>query len=121
MFNSDPLPKRFLKYSILLTIKESYLFIRNTLGLMLHPFKTLRSLFREQDFSQIVLVISFPIISLIIGLGTIWAARRLVGATPGDWRLLTKSGVSLTFLISCFLFFYLGYWLFQLWKIKRKT
>jgi hypothetical protein len=113
------LPKRVVKYSILLTIKESYLFVRNWIGLVCHPFRTLYGLFREQDFSQIFLIIGFPLYVLIGGLGIIWVGRRLIDATPGQWGILTKGSVSLVALVAMASFLYLGFWLWQIWKVRK--
>jgi hypothetical protein len=107
------------KYSILLSIKEGYLFVRNWLGMVLHPFKTLRALFREQDFSQIFLVLGFPLYALFGGLGVIWLGRRLVKAVPGQWGVLTKGSVTVLFILVLIVFVYLAFWLYQIWKLKK--
>jgi len=120
LFPTDPFYKRIAKYSILLSIKESYLFVRNWLGMVFHPFKTLRALFREQDFSQIILVLGFPLYWFVGGLGLIWFGRRLINAPPGQWGLLTKGSVSVVLLISTVTFAYLGFWLWQVWKVKKQ-
>ncbi|PIP52737.1 hypothetical protein COX08_04810 [Candidatus Beckwithbacteria bacterium CG23_combo_of_CG06-09_8_20_14_all_34_8] len=108
------------KYSILLSIKESYLFTRNSLGLIFHPYKTIRSLIRERDYSQILLLISLPAYVLAGGLGVIWFGRRLIHAPYGVWGFYTKVGVLGTFTFSFAIFCYLGFWVWQVWKIKNK-
>jgi uncharacterized membrane protein YpjA len=119
LFENDPAYKRLAKYSVLLTIKESYLFIRNWLGMIFHPFKTLRSLLRERDYSQILLVIGFPLHIFIGGLGLIWFSRRLIKATPGQWWILTQSSVAAIFFTTTITFFYLAFWLYKIWKLKK--
>ena len=109
-----------LKYGILLSLKEGYLFFRNLLGLTQHPFKTFRAMFREQDWSQVLLVLSLPAYALIGGLGIIWLGRKLIQAPKGDWGILTKSGVSLVLAFSLLIFIYLGFWLWQVRKVNSK-
>ena len=104
----------------MLSIKESYLFLRNSLGLVFHPFKTWRALLRQQDFSQILLLLGFPAYILVGGLGLIWFGRKVVEAPAGDWGFFTKSGIMVVFFSSVFVFGYLGYWLYKVWKVKEK-
>ncbi len=120
MFDSDSLPKKFIKYSIILFFKEGYLFIKNWFGLMQHPFKTIRSLIREKDYSQIFLVFGLPVYFLFIGLFVIWTARRIVGATPGIWGIPTKSGIIFLFFIFFILFTYLSFWIIKVFKSTFK-
>jgi hypothetical protein len=120
LFTKDPTYKRLAKYSILLSIKESYLFTRNSLGLIFHPFKTLYGLFREQDFSQIALILGFPAYVFFGGLMLIWLGRRLIHAPIGVYGFFTKGGILGIFLISSFIFFYLGFWLYRIWKVKTR-
>ena len=119
IFTSQATSTRIVKYSILLSIKESYLFARNWLGLVSHPFQTVRAMFREQDFSQIILIFGFPAYVFAGGLATIWLGRRLIDAPPGQWGFLTKVSISLVLLLSFFSFLYLGFWLWQVIKIKK--
>ena len=50
--------KKITKLSILLAIKEGYLLFRNFLGLIYHPFPTLRAIKKERDLSQALLISS---------------------------------------------------------------
>jgi len=118
-FTKDPIYKKLAKYSILLSIKESYLFVRNSLGLIFHPYKTIRSLLRERDYSQILFLIALPAYIMAGGLGIIWFGRRLINAPKGVWGLYTKGGVFGTFLLSAMVFGYLGFWVWQVWKLKK--
>ncbi len=67
-----------------------------------------------------LLVFGMPLYLFIGGLGLIWFARRLVQAPPGVWGFYTKGGVLGIFAITAFLFFYIGFWLGQVWKVRRK-
>jgi hypothetical protein len=119
MFETDPWYQRLAKYSLLFSVKEGYLFARNSFGLGVHPFKTIRALLRERDYSQMLILFGFPLIWFGMGLGFIWFARRLYGATPGIWGTPTKSGVLMVSVISMSLFGYLGYWVWQVIRGNR--
>jgi len=54
---------KILKLAALIAIKEFYLFIHNLVGLVYHPFLTLRIIKKNHDLSQTLLVGSF--VSLI--------------------------------------------------------
>jgi hypothetical protein len=54
------------------------------------------------------------------GLGAIWFGRRLIQAPVGDWGFYTKSGLGFTFLATFSVFAYLGFWLWQVWRVRRK-
>ena len=120
MFEKDSLPKRVAKYSLVLSIKESYLLTKNWLGMYFHPFKTIRALIREKDYSQLLLVSTFPIYILLFGLFSIWFARRIVGITPGSWGAPTKLGVIVLLLTTSYLLLYLGYWIVQVIKTQKQ-
>lgn len=105
--------KKGLKTSILLGLKEAYFFLRNLLGLVYHPFKTLRVIFREKDYSQVTLIFGLPFYTFIAGLIFIIVVRFLIHA-PEQWGILAKSLLSLLSL-TCFLVFaYLLYWLIKI-------
>lgn len=93
--------------------------MRNWFGMIVHPFKTIRAILRDKDYSQMVLVFTFPIIILFSGLATIWFSRRLVGVPKGVWGFPTKSGVTLLIITTSLLFSYLGYWILQVLKVKK--
>jgi len=48
--------EKILKLGTLITTKEFYLFIRNLIGLIYHPFLTLRIIKRKHDLSQTLLI-----------------------------------------------------------------
>jgi hypothetical protein len=127
--------KKTIYYSLLLTIKESYLFSRNLLGLIFHPFKTLRAIEREKDYSQAFLLFGLPFYILILGTIIMITARLLFieltnprevlwksGALPrvalAKWGILMKSSLFLIFAISFFIFIYLLYWIYKVRKVK---
>jgi hypothetical protein len=113
------LPQRLIKYSLVISIKESYLFVRNWLGLFFHPFKTVRAMFREKDYSQILLIFSFPLYIFAGGLAFIWFGRWLIKAPAGEWGLMTKGSVGLVLAVSGISFSYLGFWLWQVLKPRK--
>jgi len=90
---------------VLLGIKESYLFLKNSLGLVVHPFKTLRGLQREKDRSQQLLFLVWPVVMLLIGLISLWQGVLIVIG----WVLIG---------LAVFVFGYLGYWEMKVWGVK---
>ena len=93
------------------------MFLKNSLGLALHPFKTLRGLKREKDRSQQLLVLGWPVYVLMVGLLGVWLGRRMLGTTiewGGAARLSFCGVVSVTLLVGG----YLGYWVVRTWRVK---
>ena len=107
--------KKIARLGLLLSLKESYLFVRNSLGLAWHPFKTLAVMSREKDRSQQLLILGWPVYVLFLGIGFTWFGRRLLATSP-EWGLGAKGLFSLT--LVAFLSFgtYLGYWWVRLWR-----
>ena len=107
--------KKIAKLGLLLSLKESYLFVRNSLGLIWHPFKTLAVLSREKDRSQQLLILGWPVYVLFLGTGFTWFGRRLLATSP-EWGM----GAKLVFSLGIFGFMaggvYLGYWWVRLWR-----
>ena len=112
--------KKLGKYSILLGIKESYLFSRNLLGLIFHPFKTLRAIQREKDYSQAFLIFGLPFYTFVFGVVFIVSARFLIHA-PKDWGWIAKSLLALLALLALLIFIYLGYWAIKVRNLKFKV
>jgi len=108
--------KRIIKLSILIGIKEAYLLGRNLLGLAYHPFLTLRTIKKERDFSQTVLI-SFSILSPLILVLTITVIIYLISfflfSIPTDFKKLILSVDLATFLFTLIVIFYLFYWSLQ--------
>ncbi len=65
-----------------------------------------------------LLVFGIPAYIFVGGLGLIWAGRRLIDAPRGVWGFWTYSGLLVSFFISLGIFFYVGYWL---WQVIKKT
>jgi hypothetical protein len=102
-------------------VKDSYLLGRNTFGLFFHPFKTLFLIFKEQDFSQLILIIGLPVYLFIGGFVFIKGSRFLIGAPKSPWGPMARFlGVGLllaTFLLGLYLF----YWLKEVIKVKSQN
>jgi len=109
--------KKYGKIGILLGIKESYLFLRNVLGLKAHPFKTLRGLQREKDRSQQVLVLGLPIYIFGGGLVMVWLGRRWLG-TSVEWGIEAKTLGLMVLVTTGMIGGYLGYWAVKVWRAK---
>ncbi|MBU2592417.1 hypothetical protein KKD61_03075 [Patescibacteria group bacterium] len=60
--------KRIFKIASLIGLRESWLLFKNSLGLVYHPFLTLRQIRKKRDFSQTFLVISLIVSPLTISL-----------------------------------------------------
>lgn len=105
------------KFSLLLSIKESYLFLRNTLGLTVHPYKTLRELKREKDRSQQLLVIGWPGYVLMLGLLGVWLGRRTM-ATTVEWGMAARVSFLGVVLMTILVGVYLGYWTMKVWRVR---
>lgn len=109
--------KKISKVGLLLSVKESYLFSKNSLGLVLHPFKTLRSLQREKDRSQQLLIVGWPVYVWMVGLLGVYVGRRMLG-TSVEWGLPAKFSfvgvVGMTLLVGG----YLGYWMVKVWRME---
>jgi len=102
---------------LLLTIKESYLLAKNTYGLRVHPFKTLKSLSREKDRSQQLLILGWPVYVLVFGAGFIWLGRRLL-ASGAAWGWGARGAAMMFFVFSFSFLVYLSYWWVQVWSKK---
>jgi len=109
--------KKYGKIGILLGIKESYLFLRNVLGLKTHPFKTLRGMQREKDRSQQVLVLGLPVYVLVGGVLMVWLGRRWLG-TSVEWGIEAKILGLIVLMITGMIGGYLGYWVVRVWGVR---
>ena len=120
----ESIVRRFGRVGLLLSIKESYLFLRNSLGLTVHPYKTLRELKREKDRSQQLLVVGWPFYVLMLGLAMRMARPRIRGVklvkeiidmgafAPKLWVGVEWTLIGLSFLILG----YIGYWVLRAWS-----
>lgn len=112
--------KTLAKIGLLLSIKESYLLTKNSLGLIWHPIKTLNSLAREKDRSQQLLVIGLPLWVLTAGLFLTWLGRRLLATSP-EWGIGAIVTLATAIIVAAVLAGYLSYWLLKLkhWYEQR--
>lgn len=110
--------KKWIKILILLGIKESYLFLKNSWGLVVHPFKTLRSLQREKDRSQQLLFLMWPVGMFLVAL----YSQGKAGKSLVDLGVFTPKGlvvVGQTLMgLSLFVFGYLGFWMMKVWRVE---
>ena len=113
------LAKKTLKTSILLGLKEAYLFFRNLQGLLFHPFKTFQVMKREKDKLQVFLIFGLPFYMLITGFIFIILGRFLIQAPP-QWGFFAKLLFFLLSLLSLLIFVYLFYWLVIFLKKTKK-
>jgi len=96
------------------------LFCRNLLGLLFHPFKTIRIIYEEKDLSQAVLVFGFPLYLFTVGFVGIKGSRFLIGAPKNPWgpmaRIIGVFLIMITFTLGVYLF----YWLWRFVKYRKK-
>ncbi|PIP88450.1 hypothetical protein COW80_00315 [Candidatus Beckwithbacteria bacterium CG22_combo_CG10-13_8_21_14_all_01_47_9] len=109
--------KKIARLGLLLSLKESYLFVRNSLGLAWHPFKTLAVLSREKDRSQQLLILGWPAYVLFLATLFTWAGRRLLATTPA-WGMGAKLMFSLGILGFMAVGSYISYWWMRLWRSR---
>jgi hypothetical protein len=109
--------KKIIRLGALLSIKESYLLLKNTYGLSIHPFKTLRSLAREKDRSQELLILGLPVYVLAMGVVVVWLGRKTLG-TSLEWGWGAKGTAIVFLLCSILTFMYLLFWLVKTWTKK---
>ena len=91
------------------------MFSKNSLGLVLHPFKTLRGLEREKDRSQQLLVLGWPVYVLGVGLFGVYLGRQVL-ATTVEWGVAARLSFGGVVLVTLLVGGYLGYWVVRVWK-----
>lgn len=114
--------KRILKITLLLTLKELWFLFKNGLGLIYHPFLTLRKIKEERDFSQTFLIIS--LISAPLGISSLLTAILFLASRIFGFYLPYEKEFLLFLIISSGLFlllsiFYLAYWSAKVVKKNR--
>ena len=107
--------KKILKITLLLGIKEVYLFFRNLYGLVCHPFLVVKRIGKNRDFSQGLLIFGLPGYFWLGAIFFLAILRFLIGIR-GNLGWIAKSSL---FLITCFaglLLSYLLYWIYLSFK-----
>jgi len=115
-----------LRLLVLTTLKEAYLFLRNTYGLLVHPFKTIFAIRQKPDWSQTILVFGWPVGGFFGVFGAfIFGLIFVIFLWPTNEALVNLCFLFLT--VGCFLFTvcfgYLGFCLgqyFLRYKSKRR-
>lgn len=110
--------KNIFRLTTLLFIKESWLLFANLIGLIYHPFLTLRKIRQKHDLSQTLLVlltISLPLVTALFTSGLICLAMVILGISLSSFvkQFLLITDV-FTLLLTSFIFIYLAYWAYQL-------
>lgn len=110
--------KPLSKFIFLLLIRELYLFCRNLIGLIFHPYKTIRAIRREEDVSQAVLLSSWPI-SLWVPLSFLFLLVKFFFQPTG----LLNKGMNLIFILMTIFTlayaFYIVSWLIFYFQVNR--
>jgi len=120
--------KTSFKYSwsyglVLIFLKETYLFVKNLYGLMVHPFKTTGEIVGKPDHSQTLLIFGLPFylwfLGIIVFLPSFWLIR--------NWYNTRILSLLFFYFFTLLLFgvaVYLAYWLVQYYlkcKSKQKS
>ncbi len=111
---------KIVKLSVLIFLKEAWLLFRNLLGLIYHPFLTLRKIKKEKDKSQTLLVsttiispgIILMLINLVIYLGLKFMGLKLSSTAKG---VIIFSNLFILLLIILSIS-YLLFWTYQVIK-----
>lgn len=112
--------KKIIKLSFLILVKETYLLIKNLLGLVYHPFLTLRLIRLNRDFSQMLLILGTGVLPTLItiGLTTIIFLLNYAGH-PYLWlnfKTIILLGNALSLIIVFGFIAYLFFWTYQVIK-----
>lgn len=109
--------KKIFYLTILLFLKESWFLFTNIIGLIYHPFLTLRKIRQKHDLSQIALVILtaiLPLFSALFTTGIVYLAIICFGISlPALIKQLLLLIDFLTLAITFLTFIYLAYWSYQ--------
>jgi hypothetical protein len=113
--------KKITRIGLLISLREGYLFCRNLLGLIFHPFKTIKIIYKEKDFSQAALVFGLPFYLLIFGYFSLRATRFLIGAPKSPWGLAAKAAGLFLIIITLISGLYLFYWGWKVINLKSQN
>lgn len=115
--------RKILKIGFLLLIREAYLSAKNLLGLIYHPFLTLREIKVKKDRSQTILlpaIVSTPLLLLgFISLVYLFAKYHIGLSFPSPIGFFIKSLDLAIFFFTGIVFFHLLYWTFKVIKKNR--
>lgn len=113
---------KIIKLFILLLLKETWLLFRNLLGLIYHPFLTLRKIRKEKDLSQALLlcgtIISPGVIVMSINL-SVYLGLRFLNLKLSNFvkTLIIFSNLYIFVLIAVSI----AYLLFWTYQVKKKN
>lgn len=111
------------KAFLLISFKESYLFLRNLYGLGVHPFKTTAGILQKPDWSQTILIFGLPgylwAFEVIFFISVFWFFRNYYEARI-ILLLLFYFSTFLLFLLGIYLFYWLAQYFFQC-KLKQRN
>lgn len=112
----------FVKGFILISLKETYFFLRNLYGLVFHPFKTVLGILQKPDKSQTLLVFGLPgylwLLFLFLFIPVFWFFRDYYEVRM-ILLLLFYSFSFLVFLFGCYLLYWLAQYFYRC-KLKPK-
>jgi hypothetical protein len=109
-----------LKLIFLHFLREAYLFSRNILGLIFHPYKTLRAIRRERDISQALLLFSWPFpIWLVLVISVL--VIKFFFHPRGILDILVNLLAIIYTLFAILYSLYIAYWFLYYLKVQRRA
>ncbi len=109
--------KKIAYLTILLAIKEAWLLFTNLIGLIYHPFLTLRKIRRKRDLSQLALItltIALPLLTAVFTTGLIYLAMTIFGINfPSIFKQSIFLFDLITLVLTILISLYLIYWVYQ--------
>ncbi len=97
--------------------------MRNLLGLISHPYLTLRAIRGEKDYSQTFLILGFPFY-LWLPVAFVFVVFELINfiflRIPWVWHRLILASFSLITLALVMVEAYIAYWVFVYFRLKKK-
>ncbi len=109
--------KKIAYLTLLLGIKESWLLFANIIGLIYHPFLTIRKIRQKHDLSQtafVLLTIAFPLLTAAFTTGLIYLAITIFGLNfPSYFKQSIIFLDLITLILTILISLYLAYWSYQ--------
>jgi len=114
--------KKILRLAFLILAKEAYLLIKNLLGLIYHPYLTLKKIKAKKDLSQTFLIILAIITPLAFALSTslVYLILKYIFHLPLP-SLISPILKLLDLLATSYLLLATGYLIFWTWQVFKKN
>jgi len=112
------------KATFLLALREGYVTLKNILGIIAHPFKTINEIKREKNYSQAIIIptaIVFPFMATITVSGLYIVIKYFLNfSLPPLTGIILKTFLIVSTVYTLLISAYLGYWIVKVVK-KNKS